>query len=142
MKSEKYNLAALDQSNCHQTSNKPWSDKLRNCLIILLLLMCSIPAHRWMTGLIMKLSEADKDTSFHLSDIVFWSKKEMFGLFVSWELSAHRPHCRTKKDKGSKKQRRVKFCLHAESTFLPLCIICYRWASVVVHFCKLMNLLF
>lgn len=46
MKSEKQNLAALDQSNCHETSNKARSDKLRNCLIMLLMLMCSIPAQR------------------------------------------------------------------------------------------------
>lgn len=76
-----------------------------------------------MTGLIMKLSDADKDTSFHLSDIVFWSEKDLFGLCVSRELSAHRPHCKTKirsLKKKKKQQKGIKFCLHGKSTFLPL----------------------
>lgn len=72
-----------------------------------------------MTGLIMKLSDADKD----LSDIVFWSEKDLFGLHVSRELSAHRPHCKTKirsLKKKKKNQKGVKFCLYGKSTFLPL----------------------
>lgn len=72
-----------------------------------------------MTGLIMKLSDADKD----LSDIVFWSEKDLFGLCVSRELSAHRPHCKTKirsLKKKKKNQKGVKFCLYGKSTFLPL----------------------
>lgn len=83
----------------------------------------------------MKLSDADKDTSFHLSDIVFWSEKDLFGLCVSRELSAHRPHCRTKIRSLKKKKKnregenfvcmeKALFYLYMHN-FLQMSICCY-----------------
>lgn len=84
----------------------------------------------------MKLSDADKDTSFHLSDIVFWIEKDLFVLCVSRELSAHRPHCKTKirsLKKKKKKAERGKIFVCMEKAlfylymhnFLQMSICCY-----------------
>lgn len=49
-----------------------------------------------MIGFIMKLFDVDKDIFFYLSDIVFWSEKDLFGLCVSRELFVYRLYCKIK----------------------------------------------
>lgn len=71
-----------------------------------------------MTGLIMKLSDADKDTSFHLSDIVFWIEKDLFVLCVSRELSAHRPHCKTKIRSLKKKKKKAERGIESSKCYI------------------------
>lgn len=82
-----------------------------------------------MIGFIMKLFDVDKDIFFYLSDIVFWSEKDLFGLCVSGELFVYRLYCRIK-IRSLKKKKKIErgkiLFVWKKYFFIFICIIFYR----------------